>query len=290
MKLAITGAGGLLGQNILQILKETDNTVYAFSSQGDLLRSTFSGAKNFYFLDMTDEIPDGIDVLIHCAFPRNEDGEQMAAGLKYIRDIFCQCVEKKVGAVINISSQSVYSQSRDFPADENSVLNLESKYAVGKYASELLLNKICQSTCHTNIRMASLIGAEFHQRIVNKFVKTAFTEKELTVLAGAQSYGYMDVRDAADALVTMCLSSIDPRQWEESYNLGIENTYSLIDIASEVKRQVEAELGSKIKLNIKKHEARLNTALNSQRFYQTFDWRPGISLQKTVQDILRKEC
>lgn len=77
MRIAITGAGGLLGQNILQILKETDNTVYAFSSQGNLLQSTFGDTKNFCFLEITDDIPAGIDVLIHCAFPRNEDGEQL---------------------------------------------------------------------------------------------------------------------------------------------------------------------------------------------------------------------
>lgn len=289
MKIAITGAGGLLGQNILQILKETDNKAYAFSSQGDLLRKKFSGANNFHFLELTDEIPDGTDVLINCAFPRNEDGEQMAAGLKYIQEIFCQCVEKRVGAVINISSQSVYSQSRDYPADENSGINLESKYAVGKYASELMLNTICQNTRHTNIRMASLIGTHFDQRIVNKFVKTALTDKELTVLAGRQAYGYMDVQDAADALVTMCLDTNNSKQWEEVYNLGIENTYSLIDIASEVQRQVEAELGCKVKLNKRKHEARLNTALNSQRFYETFNWKPKISLEKTVRNILQKE-
>lgn len=57
------------------------------------------------------------------------------------------------------------------PADENTVLCLESKYAVGKYATELLVNAICgKAVLHTNIGLASLIGAGFDQRIVNKMV------------------------------------------------------------------------------------------------------------------------
>lgn len=286
MKIAITGAGGFLGRNILELLKNGNCDVYAFSSQEKRLQSQYLDADNFHFMNVTEEIPNGINVLLNCAFPRNEDGEQMAIGLDYIQKVFLQCVEKKVSAVINVSSQSVYSQKREYQADESSVLNLESKYAVGKYATELLLNTICRDINHTNIRMASLIGKDFGQRIVNKFVSIAMEEKKLSVMAGNQAYGYMDVRDAADAIVTMCVDYENAGRWSEVYNLGIKETYSLTEIAREVQKQVEKELKCRVKLKITEQDVFLNTALNSDLFYRTFDWHPKFALEDTVRQIL----
>lgn len=287
MKVVITGAGGFLGRNILELLKDRNCEVYAFSSQKTVLEEKYREIKQYHFLDLKEEIPDNVDVLLNCAFPRNEDGEQMAIGLEYIHNIFAQCAKKKVSALINISSQSVYSQKRDYCADESAVLNLESKYAVGKYATELLLKSTCPDICHTNIRMASLIGYDFEQRIVNKFVKIAMTEKKINVLAGMQSYGYMDVRDAADAIVTLCMDYKNAAQWDEVYNLGIQGTYSLKDIAEEVKKQVDDELHCEVELNIEEYDAYINTALNSSLFYHTFSWQPKYMLGDTVKDIIQ---
>ncbi len=286
MRIAITGAGGFLGRNILNILKNGDCEVYAFSSQENRLQSQYSDTENIHFINMAEEVPTGIDVLLNCAFPRNEDGEQMATGLDYIQNVFCQCVGKKVSTVINISSQSVYSQKRKDCADESTTLNLESKYAVGKYATELLLNTICHDINHANIRMASLIGKDFEQRIVNKFVRIALTDKKLSVMEGNQAYGYMDVRDAANAIVTMCEDYENAGQWSEVYNLGIKGTYSLTEIASEVQKQVEKESGNRIKLKISKQNAYINTALDSNLFYQAFDWFPKYSLEDTIREII----
>lgn len=286
MKIAITGAGGFLGRNILEILKNKDCEIYAFSSQEAALQKEYMGAENYNFLNVSEEIPYNIDILLNCAFARNEDGEQMAIGLNYIKKVFCQCVEKEVSTVVNISSQSVYSQKREYSADEFSKLNLESKYAIGKYATELLLNTICQKINHTNIRMASLIGCGFDQRIVNKFINVALARKELSVLAGKQAYGYMDVRDAADALVTMCMDYKNAEHWSNIYNLGIKETYSLIEIATEVQKQVETKTGCKVKMKITEQDAYINTELNSSLFYDTFNWYPKYTLKDTVEDIL----
>lgn len=287
MRIAITGAGGFLGRNILELLKNKDCEVYAFSSREVELGEKYKGIKQYHFLNVKEEIPDNIDVLLNCAFPRNEDGEEMAIGLKYIHNIFAQCAQKEVSALVNISSQSVYSQKRDYCADESSELNLESKYAVGKYATELFLNAGCSNVYHTNIRMASLIGYDFEQRIVNKFVNIALADKKINVLAGKQSYGYMDVRDAADAIVTVCMDYKNAAQWDEVYNLGIQGTYSLKDIAAEVQKQVGEELHCEIELNVEEHDAYLNSALNSELFYRTFDWQPQYALADTVKEIIQ---
>ena len=70
------------------------------------------------------------------------------------------------------------------PATEETSLNLETKYAVGKYATELLVNKICRNIPHTNLRMASLIGEGFEQRITNKLVAKAILGGDLDIIGG----------------------------------------------------------------------------------------------------------
>ena len=100
----------------------------------------------------------------------------IADGLKYIQSVFEKSVEGNAAVIVNISSQSVYSQKRTEAATEETPVCLESPYAVGKYAVELMLESICRGskTRYTNLRMASLIGPGFDQRIVNRLVRQAY--------------------------------------------------------------------------------------------------------------------
>ena len=80
-------------------------------------------------------------------------------------------------------------------ADEQTPAVLESKYAVGKYWSELFVNTLFQGIRHTNLRMASLIGAGFDQRITNKFAKSnivGYAVANCYTYTHAQAYGNSD--------------------------------------------------------------------------------------------------
>ncbi len=205
MTILLTGAGGFLGKHLLEVLlSQTDHSVIVLTSQGKNLCGMFPAEENRLTVVPTEQFTSlpfaEIDVLVNCAFPRNEDGTKMAEGLRFIAEILNAAVDGGVGAVINISSQSVYSQQRTEPAAEDTPLNLEGKYAVGKYAAELLTNTLCAAIPHTNLRLASLIGAGFDQRVPNKLIAKALAGEELKVLTGPQYYGFLDVRDAADAI------------------------------------------------------------------------------------------
>ena len=180
MIIAITGASGFLGINLIEeLLKKDTNFILAFTSQKKTLENKFKNRhvnvferEAFFKVQLKD-----VDVLINCAFPRNNDNRQMAVGLKYVNDVLNHTVHCGVKTVINISSQSVYSQQKEHAADEYTELCLDSIYAVGKFASELLTNTICKNIRHTNIRLASLIGPDFDQRLVNKMIDNALARQ-----------------------------------------------------------------------------------------------------------------
>ena len=221
MKILLTGAGGFLGRHIIEKSFNNKNiNVIAMSSREELQNVQES---NVFFLSNTDAFNikwNDIDVLINCAFPRNVEGKQMALGLDFTKNVLEKATKDGVGSIINISSQSVYGSKRTEVANECTMLNLESKYAVGKYAVELMTNCICKGIRHTNIRLASLIGPGFEQRLVNKFVKQSIEEKKLDLIGGKQRYGFLDVRDAAQGIIKLALNN---DKWDEVYNLGIMN-------------------------------------------------------------------
>lgn len=288
MTILLTGAGGFLGTHLLEVLlSRTEHSVIALTSKGNNLCEMFPFAGNRLTVVPTEQFASlpfaEIDVLVNCAFPRNEDGTKMAEGLRFIAELLKAAVDGVVGAVINISSQSVYSQQRIELATEETPLNLETSYAVGKYSTELLTNTLCAAIPHTNLRLASLIGAGFDQRVPNKLVAKALAGEDLKVLSGPQYYGFLDVRDAADA-ITVVINS-DPMTWAEVYNLGTNEAYTLEDIAKTVVEIYNQKFSANITYHTEPSDKPFNSALTCRKFNETFHWALRHSLSDTIRWI-----
>ncbi len=291
MNVALTGSGGFLGRAILELLTEyPEISVTAFTSQRRQLSEMYRQWKNIIITDkdLVFEFPfEEIDVLINCAFPRNENETELASGLLFIRQLLESAVEGGVGAVINISSQSVYSQNRYEAADENAPVVLESKYAVGKFTTELLTNTICRRIPHTNLRLASLIGAGLEQRIVNIFVKQVLSGQQLHVVGGNQRFGFLDVRDAASGILKMLKYPVT--NWKEIYNLGRNGSDSILEIAQCVRSVVKEQGIILPEMVLELSSAWQNSELNCQQFQTTFEWYPQYALKDTVVSIVEAE-
>ena len=286
MKIAVTGAGGFLGTELLRQMSERkDITVYAFTFDFERNRETYISSDNIITLDNSEASAydySDIDVLINCAFPRNVSDDTFAKGLDFIQAVIEKAVSDKVGSVINISSQSVYSQVRKEPASEKDSVILESKYAVGKYCSELFVNTVCRNIRHTNLRMASLIGAGFNQRITNKFALKTVKGEQISIMGGKQLFGFLDVRDAADGIITVALSE---NEWAEVYNLGSDEAYTLLGIA-ESAVETGRKFGYTAPVPIVSGEGEWqNSSLKCSCFRNRFGWKNKYSLADTLNAI-----
>lgn len=288
IKVVVTGASGFLGSNIIERLKDNgDVMVYALSSkpiESLAVNVKYLHKDVIYTYESEEVLEDSI--VINCAFPRNSTGTGMADGLAYINRLFVACKEYKAKAVINISSQSVYPQKREYAADEKTKVCLESMYAVGKYATELMLESLLSGTDvkFTNIRMASLIGPGFNQRIVNRLTKQALEEHSVFVEQNNRKFGFLDIEDAANGIIKVAKHY--KSSWKTIYNLGSKYSYSLIEIADQISSVLLLKKDIKIDVNKSKGDDNNNTSIDASLFYREFCFEPQISLFKSIESIL----
>lgn len=285
-KVVITGASGFLGSNLIKRLANDEKVlVYALSS-----KTIDSDALNIKYvskdiIDQDDAEKIFYDaIVVNCAFPRNSTGTGIADGLAYISRLFVACRKYGAKAIINISSQSVYSQKREFTADETTDICLESPYAVGKYATELMLDGICKNLIYTNLRLASLIGPGFNQRIVNRLVKNAVEMNPITVIDSEQRFGFLDILDAVEAVNAVIHTEID--KWKPVYNVGNGCAVSLMDIVENINMVFKERLLNMPAINCVKEEKNGSTAVSFQRLHDDTGFEPHISLRASIERIL----
>lgn len=280
----LTGAGGFLGREIIrQCVKRRDINIIAITSN-PLRLEEYIFENRIKFIN-----PNNYEtafaykgsILVNCAFPRAND-EDMAAGLEYIKNIFECAAKNKIAGVINISSQSVYSQNRVKAAENNEKVVLESKYAVGKYSIELLLSVMFNTIPHTNLRMASLIGPGFDERLINKLINKIINNEDIVVSGLNQRFEFMDVRDAALGIIAML--SADYSKWEDHFNFGVGHSYTLDELMDLCIKEAESR---KIAYHVRREESEAfhNNSMNSEHFMKTFNWCPQYSIEKSIKDI-----
>lgn len=287
----ITGASGFLGRNLIKRLRNDEHfQIFALSSDPDGLREDLSASNiEFYEKDIvcTEQAGNIMAeaIVISCAFPRNSTGSGMADGLNYIRNVFEVAIDNRAEAIINISSQSVYSAQRSEAAAEETPVCLESTYAVGKYAVELWLESMCRNTetAFTSIRMASLIGPGFDQRIVNRFVKQALGTRQLTVKKNSQRFGFFDIEDAVTGIVRMLGSDIS--MWKGIYNLGRAGGVSLTDIAESVRSVLKKTDNINVEISVMTGEESSSSEIDVESFCRDFEFQPDMELMDSIERI-----
>lgn len=281
-RLIISGASGFLGSNII---KQSNLPVVAITGREEKLKEINTDIE---VVDTEAFLINGIpmtedDIFINCLFPTNADGFKMANGLEKVFRCIELAYDCGVGSLINISSQSVYNSKREVPAKEDDNLCLETPYAVAKYSSEVFSNSVFKDRKHTNIRMASLIGVDYEQRIINRMVGFALQGNPLKVVGGMQRYGFMDVRDAATGILAVAYS--DKTDWKQQYNLGRYGSCTLKEIAELIKEKLN-DKSIDIVINYSDGDDYRNSSIDSSIFMNDFNWLPSITLIQTVEEII----
>ena len=287
----VTGAGGLLGREILnQLCSLNSYNVFALTSNRSKLSKLFSNEPNIKILGHEEldnkQVPfNEIDVVMHCAFARSNNGYELAESLNFSQRIFTESIKSNC-SIINISSRSVYGQNPNTPWMETTKVEPNSLYALAKYSSEIMLQGIVESynnRGYTNIRLAGLISPEISDRVVNKFIDSTLKGKSICIIGGKQQFAYLDARDAASGIIFLLQAA--PQTWQPIYNLGHLKSYSIKEIAEAVAKVAGKFNCPEVKINIEKTDEALYAEMDSTLFYTDTNWQPNYDMDMIVESI-----
>ncbi len=293
-KLIITGASGFLGFHVLKDVcrKGQFTKVAAITRHVGALEKRVEHLPGNSIVELyhTDAIKagefhmDADDIVLHCAYPRALKGVDVTSGIDYAEALFRASESAGIKGIVNISSQSVYDPQRVHPATEEDTPSLSDAYAIGKYYTEVLLKNICSDIPHTSVRLASLIGPSFSARVPNKMIKSALDNGVIHVEVNEQRFGYLDVEDAARGLIK--LLSVDPIRWEAIYNLGIDGTYSLEDIAESIQKMLLETKSLPVAIEKHSGQSASNSALCNNRIKRLIGEFVQNTLDTSIQRII----
>ena len=286
----ITGANGALAKKLIATFnQDSDYNVFAATRNIKNLSYRLDFVKYINNSDLirTDILKD-IDIIINSSFPRTQDVKLMYEATRFFECLVLKAIEMKVAGFINISSQSVYGSYREIPSKETDALLPEDIYALTKTSIETIGWALSQDTglALTSLRLASLIGNEYPERVINKMINYGYQNKKIIVQNDKNVFGFMHIDDAVDGLYHFVKNS-DLQKWKPIYNFGVRPEYSknLAYIATII-RNLFSERTFDISLEITtKEKADKLQAMNSGCFYESAKWKPKITLKEAIEKI-----
>jgi nucleoside-diphosphate-sugar epimerase len=237
MRVFISGATGFFANALGLYLKNSDPCYQIIGiSRRQVEQSESYDEQLTYdrFFDSTELHEE--DIFVHAAFARKTKGKDLYESLDLSYKLFSFCLEKRISAIVNISSQGVYGDRAGMFITEKDAPAPADIYSSGKLASEFILRSLksaYDTTAITNIRLASLmgcIGSQLQDNIISKMIISAIEDDIIMVEGGDQLFSFLDVRDACSAIGH--LLSIPNIDWKQIYNVTPDSQLSILELAN----------------------------------------------------------
>ncbi len=288
--LLLTGAGGMLGQELMKQLSEhQEYIIYALTSNPEFIVKHFPFCKivaREAYEEVLSSYP--IDTVLHCAFSRSMEEKCLQDSINYTSELFYTAKNHNVPHLINISSRSVYGQISQLPWNEDMRPEPNSPYAHAKYKTEQIVSSYSNSDTNvTSIRLAGLIGPIFEERLPNKLIKLALSQKRLKIEGGKQLFAYLDIRDAAAGIIQFIGSNY--KKWDEVYNLGPQRAITILELAQEAVSVLKEQQNISVELQFTPSDISLYDGMDCQRFYKLTKWLPKYSIKEMLVEIFLYE-
>ena len=194
--------------------------------------------------------------------------------------------------LIHISTDEVYGDiKKSIRSDENHKYEPSSPYSASKASADHLVKsyirtyklKAVISNCCNNYG-----PYQFPEKLIPKMIFNIFNNKELPVYAnGKNSREWVHVKDHCEALFTLYLKG----KSGESYNVGSGVNFRNIDLIKKILKifkSMKIKIGNKTKIKFVKdrpgHDFRY--ALNNNKIYKSFKWKPKIKFEDGLKETI----
>ena len=307
--LVIIGASGFIGSNLLKKLQNTDINIIAVSlNMSDFFvklnvnniiyedYETFSNRK-----DNLEEY-----TVINFAYTRSNIKEDIDSSIEFTYKVTEKIKKLNIKKYIYISTQSVYNEERIVPAKESDRVLPKTIYGEGKVHLEKWLEEYSKkyNIKLSILRLASVVGQGMPLRITTRFVDFAINTGEINITDSGQIFSFIHINDLVDALIEYIyyvldikfnylnkLDELDDLNYldVEIYNIGTEESYSLIDIANIIKEELK-KYKINVKVNINKVDGEYkNNSICMSKYFSKFSWRPKFTLKDIIKEEIERQ-
>lgn len=294
MKALITGISGFVGHHLLRELKARNIDVYGL----DILSSSTEGVITADIMDrkklegVVSEISP--DCIIHLAAISSVDHEKVSAiyevNFNGTVNLLSACINaRKKPRFIYISSSLVYGSvsAADLPIDESFTVNPINHYGAGKAASEMAVKAFGAEydIPYTIVRPFNHTGPGQSDRFVVPKIINAFKRGDDTIELGNIDIvrDFTDVRDIVKAYAALNENFKNG----ETYNISSGRGVSIHDIFEMLKSITGHDMKIiKKEYYVRKNEIR-SVVGNADKLGKDTGWKPEITLEKTLRDMLK---
>lgn len=238
MKIAVTGAGGFIGTQLLKELAgREDAQVIALSRNA---KEGFTATD--YSVESLTELFNGVDAVVHLASRRGAaeaymDFKENDQVTENILKAMVNCGVKKM---IFMSSLSVYSDLQQLPWKEDQHPVPQTFYALSKLSGEGLCQLYSRKGIRFTIfRCGIVMGLENSGRMLAVFIRKAMSHETISLRGkSVAKRDFVYVKDVVRALLWDLFSN---KQTNQIYNLGSRSSYTNLEAAQMINSCFENE-------------------------------------------------
>lgn len=282
MKVAVTGASGLIGRQLVSDLMSEGYEVIKLTSSKNK-----TGVYTDYSLDdLKNKLVD-VNTVVHLAAKRGGEKEisRFVSDAVLTQNLYEACIHNDITNIIFASSISVYSNQDNMPWVENSLDVPISVYGINKLTCEKIGELYNQKfgTKIKNLRLAHVFGPfEKNNYMINKFIRQAYNKKELNVISNDfEKREFIYVKDVSKGIIKALRKS----DIYGNYNLGTNSWYTNEEVALIVNSAFQNN--GNIKVTKKPDSKGISSIMNSELSMKDLGYKSQFTLLEGMQDIER---
>lgn len=236
MKIAITGASGFIGKELLAALQKRENTEAIGLSRDVSSCEAVEGIEwrdTDYSFESLSDVLGGADAVIHLAGVRGteNDPEKFAVNVQMTENILKAMIKCGVKRIVFASTMSVYNDDSLMPWKEDAPLGGRSSYGDSKVSCEKLIRE-CGGITYGIARIAQVVGeGEKRRGMMNVFLDTAREHGTIKVMGkSVLKKQYIYVKDLVNVLAMLAIDTDS----DVIVNVGMQDAYSNLEVAQTV--------------------------------------------------------
>ena len=244
MRIAVTGASGFIGTELLSGLKKRKGIKVTAITRGGSARadSPFCAWKETdWSVKSLAEALEGADAVIHLAGVRGtgSDPAEYAVNTEMTRNLLEAMTAAGTKRIVFASTISVYDDENGIPWKEDSALKGRTMYGESKISCERLIREYAAKGGFTYgiVRIAQVLGeGEKRRGMMNVFIDTAASGGTLRVMGRSEAKRqYIYVKDLAEILAMLAEGSGGADEGKDIIvNAGMPMAYTNLEIAKMV--------------------------------------------------------